>query len=105
MDREPQNTSDRSRKREPLSLGLRCFLLLILILSVVVFASRMLDFYQLNEQKRQLEQEKEAYLEQIYKMEYYLDGELSYEDIIRIAREKYNLAFPDDTLIYSGQRD
>jgi hypothetical protein len=30
---------------------------------------------------------------------------MSYEDIIRIAREKYNLVFPDDTIIYSGQGD
>lgn len=88
-----------------ISLGLRLFLLLILILSVVIFASRMLTYHQLTEQKKDLENKKEQYLAQIDKMNHYLDGSIDYEDIIRIAREKYNLVFPDDTLIYSGQGD
>lgn len=97
---EPQQ-----RKRISVSLGLRCFLLLILVLSLVVFASRMLTYHQLSEQKDALQAQKEKYEAQIERMEHYLDGSLSYEDIIRIAREKYNLAFPDETIVYSGQGD
>ena len=94
------------QKKQPaarISLGLRLFLILILILSVVVFASRMLTYHQLTEQKKDLENKKEQYLAQIDKMNHYLDGPLDYEDIVRIAREKYNLVFPGDTIIYSGQ--
>lgn len=92
-------------KRIGVSLGLRCFLLIILVLSLVVFASRMLTYHQLSEQKDKLQAQKEKYEAQIERMEHYLDGSMSYEDIIRIAREKYNLAFPDETIIYSGQGD
>ena len=92
-----------SPSRSKLSLGLRCFLLLILVIAVMVFASRMLTYHQLNEQKNDLQDQKDKYQAQIDRMEHYLNGSMSYEDIIRIAREKYNLAFPDDTIIYSGQ--
>jgi len=103
MDDRRNIDNNNLRSRGSLSLGLRCFLLLILVISVVVFASRMLTFHQLNEQKNDLQDQKDKYQAQIDRMEHYLDGSISYEDIIRIAREKYNLAFPDDTIIYSGQ--
>ena len=97
--------SDEQKKQQSahISLGLRCFLLLILILSVVIFASRMLTYHQLTEEKKDLENKKDLYQAQIDKMNHYLDGSIDYEDIIRIAREKYNLVFPGDTIIYSGQ--
>lgn len=104
----PYDTSyspQKQNKHIRVSLGLRCFLLIILVLSLVVFASRMLDYHQLSEQKKELEAQKEKYEAQIERMEHYLDGSMSYEDIIRIARDKYNLAFPDETIVYSGQGD
>lgn len=96
---------NEQQKQPParISLGLRCFLLLILVLSVVIFASRMLTYHQLTEEKKDLENKKDLYQAQIDKMNHYLDGSIDYEDIIRIARDKYNLVFPDDTIIYSGQ--
>lgn len=98
---DPMSAPEKSRGG--LSLGLRCLLLLILILAVVVFASRMVTFHQLSKQKDQLLDQKEAYEEQIKRAEYDMNDSIDYEDIIRIAREKFNLAFPDDTVIYSGQ--
>lgn len=101
----PYQTEASESKKMGVSLGLRCFLLLILVLAMAVFASRMLTYHQLTEEKEALQSQKEKYEAQIERMEHYLDGSLSYEDIIRIAREKYNLAFPDDTIVYSGQSD
>ena len=101
---ENNNGSAPARKRNAsLSLGLRCFLLLILVISVAVFASRMLEYTRLNEQKKDLENQKEQYQAQIDKMNHYSKGSIDYEDIVRIAREKFNLVFPDDTIIYSDQ--
>ena len=97
------SSSAQEKSRGSLSLGLRCLLLLILILAVVVFASRMVTYHQLSQQKDQLLDQKEAYEEQIKRAEYDMNDTIDYDDIIRIAREKFNLAFPDDTVIYSGQ--
>ena len=99
----PYQTTGNEQKKIGVSLGLRCFLLLILVLALAVFASRMLTYHQLSEQKAALRAQKEKYEAQIERMEHYLDGSMSYEDIIRIARDKYNLAFPDETIIYSGE--
>ena len=61
-----------------ISLGLRCFLILILVLSVVIFASRMLTYHQLTEEKKLLENKKDLYQAQIDKMNHYLDGSIDY---------------------------
>ncbi len=86
-----------------LSPGFRGFLLLILILSVAVFASRMVTYRQLISEQDALREQKEAYEQEIIRAEYYLGDSIDYDDIVRIAREKFNLAFPDDTIIYTGQ--
>ena len=103
MDDRRNMENNTLRSRGSLSLGLRCFLLLILVISVVVFASRMLTFHQLNEEKNDLQDQKDKYQAQIDRMEHYLDGSIDYEEIVRIARERYHLTFPDETVIYSGQ--
>ena len=86
-----------------LSLGTRCFLLLILLLSTVIFASRMITFHQLARQQDKLLEEKRQYQDQIDKANHYLNSSIDYDDIVSIAREKFHLAFPDDTVYYSGQ--
>lgn len=103
MDEKRNDNKPLRKGNASLSLGLRCFLLLILVISVAVFASRMLEYTKLNEQKKDLEHRKEQYLAQIDKMNHYSNGSIDYEDIVRIAREKFNLVFPDDTIIYSDQ--
>ena len=102
MDNNRENGLARKRSGN-LSLGLRCFLLLVLVISVGVFASRMLEYTQLIDQKNQLQNQKDEYQAQIDKMNHYSKGTIDYDDIIRIAREKFNLVFPDDTVIYSDQ--
>lgn len=102
MENNREKRSARKRFGN-LSLGLRCFLLLVLIISVGVFASRMLEYTQLIDQKNDLQNQKDQYQAQIDKMNHYSKGTIDYDDIIRIAREKFNLVFPDDTVIYSDQ--
>ena len=90
-------------RRTTMSLGARCLLLFVLLLSVGIFASRMVTFHQLNREKEELLKEKEEYEQQIERAEYYLNGSINYEDIVRIAKEKFNLAFPDEIIYYSEQ--
>ena len=92
-----------NRTRSSFRFGLRAFLLLILVISLAVFASRAVSYHQFKREQERLLKEKEKYEEQIARAEYHTDGAINYEDIVRIAREKFHLAFPDDTLIYSGQ--
>ena len=90
-------------KKKGMSLTMRCLLLVVLLTSVIVFASRMVTYYQLAKEQEELLRQKEEYQEQIERAEYYLSGSIDYDDIVRIAKEKFNLAFPDDTIYYSEQ--
>ena len=62
----------------------------------------MVTYHQLTREQKDLEKRKEAYTQQIEKAEHLLNGSIDYDDIVRIAKEKFNLAFPDDTIYYSN---
>lgn len=100
-----QNEKSRTDRapRKGMSLAARCLLLFVLLISVGIFASRMVTYHQLNQKKEDLLEQKETYQQQIEQAEYYLRGSIHYEDIVRIAREKFNLAFPDEIMYYSQQ--
>lgn len=86
-----------------LSLGLRCLLVLILVLAMAVFASNMVTYHQYSKIERESAAQREEYQQLIDMAEKYTNGSIDYESIVRIAREKFNLAFPDETIYYSGQ--
>ncbi len=92
-----------NNSKSSLSLGMRCFLLLILLLAMVVFVSRMVTYHQLTKEQENLLEQKHMYENQIEKANHYLNTSIDYDDIVAIAREKFHLAFPDDTIYYSGQ--
>ena len=90
-------------RRGSLSLGLRCLLVVVLILAMVVFASNMVAYHQYNRIQRENAARGEEYQAMLDMAEKYTGTAIDYEDIVRIAREKFNLAFPDETIYYSGQ--
>ena len=93
----------KSDRRTGISLILRCFMLLILVVSAGVFISKMISYAELSRELERLENEKEYYEEQIAELNYRISSPIDYEDIVRIAREKLNLAFPDEMLFYNEQ--
>jgi cell division protein FtsL len=98
-------TMEKVRKeRKGISLILRCFMLLVLTVSVGVFISKMISYAQLTRELERLENEKMAFEEQIAQLNYRINSPIDYEDIVRIAREKLNLAFPDETVFYNEQK-
>lgn len=94
---------NRSGKKGDISLPLRVFMLLILVVSAGVFLMKMIDYTELMRQKDVLQEQKEQYEQQIEELTYRLDSPIDYEDIVRLAREKLGLAFPDETVYYSEQ--
>ena len=94
---------NRSGKKGDISLPLRVFMLLILVVSAGVFLMKMIDYTELMRQKDVLQEQKEQYEQEIEELTYRLDSPIDYEDIVRLAREKLGLAFPDETVYYSEQ--
>jgi hypothetical protein len=85
------------------NLGLAMRLSLVLIVALGIFIYNMADLHETEKRKQEAQEQKEMLDAQIERMEYYLDGSIDYEEIVRIARERYHLTFPDETVIYSGQ--
>ena len=92
-----------SLKSKGIGRVMRLFVVLILIVSFGVFVNRMIRYSELSRQKEQLQSQKAAYEQKIDEINYRLNSPVDYEDIIRIAREKLGLAFPDDTVYYGEQ--
>ena len=90
--------SDLPTRKGSLSLGLRCLLVLVLVLAMVVFASNMVAYHQYTKAQNESEDEGEEYQKIIDMTQKYINDSIDYEDIVRIAREKFNLAFPDETI-------
>ncbi|MBQ7337759.1 MAG: septum formation initiator family protein [Clostridia bacterium] len=97
-----KNPIDQPKKRG-IGILMRLFMLLILIVSAGVFVVRMIDYAELSRQREQLKAEKAQYEQTIEELNYRLNSPIDYDDIIRIAREKLGLAFPDETVYYSEQ--
>ncbi len=89
--------------RTGLSLALRCFLILILVVSSVIFASRLASYHHLKEQKQALLEQKQSTEERIGEIDHALNSQLDEEEIIRLAREKFHLVFPWEKVYYNGQ--
>jgi len=77
--------------------------LAVLIIAVGVFIYNMADLHEYAQRKNELGEQKETLEQRIEQVEHEMGGAIDYDDIIRIARERYHLAFPDETVIYSGQ--
>ena len=92
---------DNAAAKHGANLLLRICMLLILLVSVGVFVTKLITFAELSRERDQLQQQKEDYEHQIAELTYRLNSPIDYDDIVRIAREKLGLAFPDDTVYYS----
>ena len=93
----------QSKQKGGVGMTMRILMLLILVVSAGVFLIKLIDYTELMRQKEVLEQQKEQYIQEIEELNYRLDSPIDYEDIIRLAREKLGLAFPDETVYYSEQ--
>ncbi len=95
--------ANHTPKKRGNGMFMRLFMLLILVVSAGVFIVKMVDYTELIREREQLQEQKEQYEQTIEELSYRLTSPIDYEDIIRIAREKLGLAFPDETVYYSEQ--
>ena len=96
-----KKTEENSRQTG--GLLVRLLLLVILLVATAVFVYRMVDYHELRKEAELLEQRKAELQDSIEQMERELGRELDEEEIVRIAREKFNLAFPEDTVYFNGK--
>ena len=94
---------NRNSQNRGVNLAMRILVLLVMVVSVGVFIVKMIDYTELARERDRLEQQKEEYQQKVEELNYRLNSPIDYEDIVRLAREKLGLAFPDETVYYSEQ--
>ena len=82
----------------------RCFVALILVSSMFVFATRLMKYNELKREKEALKEQIEKEEQEIDKLNRDIAAPMDDEYIIRVAREKLNLYFPDETIFYGGSK-
>ena len=86
--------SEEKAKRLIVACTVGAVLLVLILLVVMVY-----QLISIGVQNNRIK----YYEEQIAELNYRINSPIDYEDIVRIAREKLNLAFPDEMLFYNEQ--
>ncbi len=98
-----ENTLARKSNRSGTVLLVRGFVVLMLIFSIFIFATRLMKYNELRKEKEKLDEEIEQSQEEIDKLNRDIAAPMDDEYIIKVAREKLNLYFPDETIFYGAK--
>ena len=79
---------------------IRWVIAVMLLLSAIVSAINLMQYNQKMSEAEKLEAEKAILEEKIEEMRYRLDSPLDDDYIVRIAREKLGLCYPDEIIFY-----
>ena len=103
--REGRSENASSQRSNPSGtvLLVRGFVVLMLVFSIFVFATRLMKYNELKEEKEKLEEQIEQSQDEIDKLNQDIAAPMDDEYIIKVAREKLNLYFPDETIFYGAK--
>ena len=94
----------KSKKREALQMPLlfRCLLVFMLTLSIIFFATKLVEYNRLKQETDQLNEEIKDHEQNAAELRYLIDSPIDDAYIIRIARDRLGLVFPDEEVFYSN---
>ena len=106
-DRNQANgaTSDRqtrmySEQRMPFLY--KCLFVIMILLSLTFFLTYLMKTNQLLQETEKLNEEITEKEEEVEELRYLIDSPVDDAYIIRVAREKLGLVFPDEEIFYNG---
>jgi cell division protein FtsB len=73
----------------------------LVVTSIGIFANSVMRYNSLMEEQRALEEELSNYREMREELEELLNSEADYDYIVKIAKEKLGLYFPDEEIYYN----
>ena len=95
---------DNTRKITTVSLSVRVFLGLLLILSLVFFATKLMQFNKLAREIGELEKKIDAAEEQVADLQHELDAPMDDSYVERYAKDHLDMNYPDETVYYNNGR-
>ena len=101
---QQQNHVDESSKSS-MKVLLRCGLIAIVVISLCTFVSGVMIYNANQEKIKELEQQIDDKQEQVDELKSLLDSPIDFDYIVRIAREKLGLHFPDEIIFHKDTNE
>lgn len=95
---------DNTGKITTVSLSVRVFLGLLLILSLVFFATKLMQYNKLAREIEELEKKIDATEEQVADLQHDLDAPMDDSYVERYAKDNLDMNYPDETVYYNNGR-
>ena len=102
--KEQRNRVDESTQSS-LKVLFRCGLIAIVVISLCTFVSGVMIYNANQERIKELEQQIEDKQEQVDELKFLLDSPIDFDYIVRIAREKLGLHFPDEIIFHKDTNE
>ena len=95
---------EKQRKKQfSLSLLVRVFLAVMIVVSLVVFINSVMRYNELLQEQQELEQLKAGLVEEKEEYQELLNSEQDENYIIRMARKFWGLFFPDEEVFFNNR--
>lgn len=92
------------KKQFSLSLLVRIFLAVLVVVSIVVFIGSAMRYNELLKQKEELEQTKNQLTDEKEELKELVDADQDVAYIVRMARKFWNLFFPDEEIFFNNRK-
>ena len=93
---------ENKKKQFSLSLLVRIFLAVIVVVSIAVFVNSVMRYNELRTQQEELEQTKIQLVEEKEELQDLADSKGSERYVIKMARKFWNLFFPNEEVYYNN---
>lgn len=96
---------EKTRKKQfSLSLMVRIFLALLVVVSAVVFVSSAMRYNELQAKKAELEATRDQLTGEKEEMQELVNADQDEAYIVRMARKFWNLFFPDEEIFFNNRK-
>lgn len=94
---------EEKKRQFSLSILVRIFLAVIVVVSLAVFVSSVMKYNELREEQEALEQTKAELIEEKEELVELSESRGSENFVVRMARKFWNLFFPDEEVYYNDR--
>lgn len=104
-EQKEQSSQVNESTKSSMKVLLRCGLIAIVVISLCTFVSGVMIYNANQEKIKELEQQIDDKQEQVDELKFLLDSPIDFDYIVRIARDKLGLHFPDETIFHKGTNE
>lgn len=104
-EQEKQQDAVVESTKKGMHILVRCGLIAIVVISLCTFVSGVMIYNANQERIKELKEQIADRQEQVDELQFLIDSPIDFEYIVRIAREKLGLHFPDETIFHKDSND